>query len=169
MPRTPPTPCATPGCGAFTKRPELIDRVSEWGFLFHFRRSQRRPRIAGRFLRQRHSPVWRFAPAACLRSDSAVALDWSLPSDDDARFRVEARFYEKLPGKNVRCKMCPRGCVVGDRQRGHCRVRENGEGRTIRWSTRGCARLISTRSRRSPSSISIPAFWRSRWPRPDAT
>jgi pyruvate formate lyase activating enzyme len=60
---------------------------------------------------------------------------WDLPiaplpvADDDSRYRVEARFYDKLPGKKVQCKLCPRACVVGDQGRGHCRVRENRGGK----------------------------------------
>jgi pyruvate formate lyase activating enzyme len=38
---------------------------------------------------------------------------------------VEARFYEKLDDKRVRCLLCPRGCVVREGERGYCRVREN--------------------------------------------
>ncbi|MFH1968999.1 MAG: AmmeMemoRadiSam system radical SAM enzyme [Verrucomicrobiota bacterium] len=41
----------------------------------------------------------------------------------------KASFYEPLAGGKVRCKLCPRGCVVGDKQRGYCRVRENRGGR----------------------------------------
>ena len=49
-------------------------------------------------------------------------------SRDDPRYAVEARFYEKLPNKRVKCKLCPRECIVGDRERGYCGVRENREG-----------------------------------------
>jgi pyruvate formate lyase activating enzyme len=47
---------------------------------------------------------------------------------DDSRFTVEARFYQKLANKKVKCKLCPRECTVGDRERGYCGVRENHEG-----------------------------------------
>jgi len=50
------------------------------------------------------------------------------PAQDDSRFTVEARFYEKLPNKKVKCKLCPRECTVGDRERGYCGVRENRGG-----------------------------------------
>ncbi|MGC2197614.1 MAG: AmmeMemoRadiSam system radical SAM enzyme [Terriglobales bacterium] len=65
--------------------------------------------------------------AACVER-LAVPVQAAGLAEDESRFRAEARFYEKLPGKNVRCKLCPRGCVVGDRERGHCRVRENRGG-----------------------------------------
>jgi pyruvate formate lyase activating enzyme len=48
---------------------------------------------------------------------------------DDSRFTVEAKFYEKLQGKKIKCKLCPRGCTVGDLERGYCGVRENRGGR----------------------------------------
>ena len=49
-------------------------------------------------------------------------------ADYDARFIVEARFYEKLPYKKIKCKLCPRECVIDDRERGYCGVRENRGG-----------------------------------------
>lgn len=42
--------------------------------------------------------------------------------------RTEARWYEKLPYKKVKCTLCPRECVVDDRERGYCGVRENWDG-----------------------------------------
>jgi len=53
---------------------------------------------------------------------------WAAAHEDDSHFRVEARFYEKLPNKTVRCKLCPRECVVENSDRGYCRVRENRNG-----------------------------------------
>ncbi len=41
----------------------------------------------------------------------------------------EASYYESLPDSLVRCKLCPRHCVVPDGARGHCGVRENRNGR----------------------------------------
>jgi pyruvate formate lyase activating enzyme len=40
----------------------------------------------------------------------------------------EARWYEKIPDKRVKCKLCPRECLVDDRERGYCGVRENWDG-----------------------------------------
>ena len=40
----------------------------------------------------------------------------------------EARFYEKLANRAVRCGICPRACVVPDGRRGYCEVRENRGG-----------------------------------------
>jgi len=47
---------------------------------------------------------------------------------DDSRFTVEAKFYQKLQNKKVKCKLCPRECTVGDKERGYCGVRENHGG-----------------------------------------
>jgi pyruvate formate lyase activating enzyme len=42
--------------------------------------------------------------------------------------RVEARYYRKLPQREVECHICPRNCRVADRERGYCRTRENRGG-----------------------------------------
>ncbi|MGA3070473.1 MAG: AmmeMemoRadiSam system radical SAM enzyme [Terracidiphilus sp.] len=47
---------------------------------------------------------------------------------DDSRFVVEAKFYQKLPNRKIKCKLCPRECAVGDKERGYCGVRENRGG-----------------------------------------
>ena len=49
-------------------------------------------------------------------------------TDPDARFTIEARFYDKLPYKKIKCKLCPRECAIDDRERGYCGVRENRGG-----------------------------------------
>jgi len=64
------------------------------------------------------------ALAAC-----ACALPLPLAAaDDDSRFLIEARHYEKLPKQKIKCKLCPRQCVIDDRERGYCGVRENRRG-----------------------------------------
>jgi pyruvate formate lyase activating enzyme len=62
--------------------------------------------------------------AACAAGPCAAA-----PADSGAQFTVEARFYEKLPYKKIKCKLCPRECVIDDHERGYCGVRENRGGR----------------------------------------
>ena len=48
--------------------------------------------------------------------------------ESDAQYIVEARFYEKQPHKKIKCTLCPRECVIDDRERGYCGVRENRGG-----------------------------------------
>ncbi|MFQ6082062.1 MAG: AmmeMemoRadiSam system radical SAM enzyme [Candidatus Aminicenantia bacterium] len=43
--------------------------------------------------------------------------------------KVEAKYYKKLPDKESKCELCPRECVVGDKERGYCGVRENMDGK----------------------------------------
>lgn len=72
-----------------------------------------------------------FLKAAALAGVGAVALRsaaWAAEGIE-SRYVTEAKFYEKLPGRAVRCKLCPRECVVADGGRGYCRVRENRGGR----------------------------------------
>ncbi|ABP66785.1 Radical SAM domain protein [Caldicellulosiruptor saccharolyticus DSM 8903] len=42
---------------------------------------------------------------------------------------VEARYYEKLENKKVRCKLCPHGCVILPGNTGFCRARKNIDGK----------------------------------------
>jgi pyruvate formate lyase activating enzyme len=41
----------------------------------------------------------------------------------------EALFYEKLPDKNVQCQLCNQYCLIADKERGLCGVRENHDGK----------------------------------------
>ncbi|MFA5039541.1 MAG: AmmeMemoRadiSam system radical SAM enzyme [Candidatus Omnitrophota bacterium] len=40
----------------------------------------------------------------------------------------QASYYQKLENKIVQCLLCPRQCVISDKQRGFCGVRENQGG-----------------------------------------
>jgi len=51
-----------------------------------------------------------------------------LAAEPDAQFIREARFYDKLPHKKIKCRLCPRACVIDDRERGYCGARENRGG-----------------------------------------
>jgi len=53
----------------------------------------------------------------------------ALAAENDAQFVTEAKFYEKLPHKKIKCKLCPRECAIDDRERGYCGVRENRGGK----------------------------------------
>ncbi len=63
-----------------------------------------------------------------LKSAAACAGSAAFAAEDDSRYVVEAAFYEKLPHRKIRCKLCPRECVIDDRERGYCGVRENRGG-----------------------------------------
>ena len=52
----------------------------------------------------------------------------SAASGKNPEHQHEARWYEKIPHKKVKCTLCPRECVVDDRERGYCGVRENWDG-----------------------------------------
>ena len=70
------------------------------------------------------------AGAACglhILGQPAAAMPPPAP-EDDSRYVTEARFYEKLENKRIKCKLCPRECAVGDLERGYCGVRENRGG-----------------------------------------
>jgi len=41
---------------------------------------------------------------------------------------IEARYYEKLEGSKVHCRLCPTECVISDGARGACRARLNKSG-----------------------------------------
>ena len=47
----------------------------------------------------------------------------------DTQFVIEARYYEKQPNRKIKCVLCPRECVIDDRERGYCGVRENRGGK----------------------------------------
>jgi pyruvate formate lyase activating enzyme len=70
--------------------------------------------------------------AAC--SGALVGLPHAAPlfaapaPENDEQFVKEAKFYEKLPYKKIKCKLCPRECVIDDQERGYCGVRENRGG-----------------------------------------
>jgi len=70
------------------------------------------------------------AALPCLAAWGAdcLPLNASPPAEDESRFIVEAKFYEKLPYKKIKCRLCPRECIIDERERGYCGVRENRGG-----------------------------------------
>ena len=63
-------------------------------------------------------------------------LSGATPANAASKLRFyPARYFEKLSGKRVKCTLCPRECIVGDRERGFCGVRENRDGTyyTLVW------------------------------------
>jgi len=47
----------------------------------------------------------------------------------DTQFVREAKYYEKQPNRKIKCVLCPRECVIDDRERGYCGARENRGGK----------------------------------------
>jgi len=80
------------------------------------------------FLKAAGMPCLAACAASCMGGWPSLAFGAAAP-EDDSRFIVEAQFYEKLAYKKIRCKLCPRECVIDDRERGFCGVRENHGGR----------------------------------------
>jgi pyruvate formate lyase activating enzyme len=58
----------------------------------------------------------------------AISTGDAQQKQDDSQFAVEAKFYQKLQNRKIKCKLCPRECTVGDKERGYCGVRENRGG-----------------------------------------
>ncbi len=44
------------------------------------------------------------------------------------RMMKEALFYKRLPDNEVKCLLCPKGCVIGGGERGDCKTRLNIDG-----------------------------------------
>ena len=80
------------------------------------------------FLKLASVPCVSVCLAPCVGSWPCFATEADPAPADDSQFTVEAQFYEKLPYKKIRCKLCPRECVIDDRERGYCGVRENHGG-----------------------------------------
>ena len=51
------------------------------------------------------------------------------PSSSSGETYTEARYYTKLDSKQVQCQLCPNQCIIGEGERGTCRVRENQGGK----------------------------------------
>jgi pyruvate formate lyase activating enzyme len=80
------------------------------------------------FLKAASVPCLAVGAASLIPGWPGVASGTPAPPDEDSRFIAEAQFYEKLPFKKTRCKLCPRECVIDDRERSYCGVRENRGG-----------------------------------------
>ncbi len=77
------------------------------------------------FLKLASVPSVLCAAAMSFRSMGSLpaAAFWPPPETE-----VEAKFYDRLALRNVKCLLCPRECIVPDGARGHCQVRENRKG-----------------------------------------
>lgn len=58
----------------------------------------------------------------------AIGRALPLLGDKPNLSRVEARYYVKHPDREIECRLCPRLCRLGDKERGYCGVRENDGG-----------------------------------------
>jgi pyruvate formate lyase activating enzyme len=96
--------------------------------------------VAGRPLDRRSFMRCALASGAALGGGAALGLSGvaepaaAMPSgaaseaEEEAHFITEAKFYQKLANRKIKCKLCPRECTVGDKERGYCGVRENRGG-----------------------------------------
>ena len=80
------------------------------------------------FLKLASLPCVAACASSCVGAWPSFALGAGSRPAEDSRFIVEAQFYEKLPYKKTKCKLCPRECVIDDRERSYCGVRENRGG-----------------------------------------
>ena len=80
------------------------------------------------FLKLASIPCFTACLSPCVGSWPRSVMDADPAPSADSQFIVEAQFYEKLPYKKIRCRLCPRECVIDDRERGYCGVRENHGG-----------------------------------------
>ena len=64
-------------------------------------------------------------------SPTGRAKNWTSPLTGSASglSKIEARYYQKLPDREIKCELCPRFCILGDKERGFCGVRENQGGK----------------------------------------
>ena len=80
------------------------------------------------FLRTAALPCIATCASAFVGGPLAAPLLAAPAAENDAQFVREAQFYEKLAYKKIKCKLCPRECVIDDRERGYCGARENRGG-----------------------------------------
>jgi len=79
-------------------------------------------------LRRRNFLKTAALPCLAICGADCVPLLASPASEDESRFIVEAKFYDKLAYKKIKCRLCPRECIIDQRERGYCGVRENRGG-----------------------------------------
>ncbi len=77
---------------------------------------------AGILSRRRFLTGCGMALAACAMAKGDPPVP---PGEPDPK---EALFYDKMKGGAVRCRLCPRGCVIPNGRFGFCRVRQNRNG-----------------------------------------
>ena len=80
------------------------------------------------FLKAASLPCLAACAGAVIGRQDAVPIFAAPLAEDDSQFIKEAKFYDKQPYRKIKCKLCPRECVIDDRERGYCGVRENRGG-----------------------------------------
>lgn len=71
--------------------------------------------------------LWVLGRGSLSRAE-ALSNGFAMEANPEEEFLVEARYYEKLPHRKIRCRLCPRACVIDDLERGYCGVRDNRGG-----------------------------------------
>ena len=66
--------------------------------------------------------------AGCSLTLAACASGNAAPAPPAGDRVPEARFYDRLKNGTVRCRLCPRDCIIPPGRAGFCRVRENQNG-----------------------------------------
>jgi pyruvate formate lyase activating enzyme len=70
--------------------------------------------------------IWGASAGVCALG---MGLLWPKRTSGTSESKLhEAKFYDRLEGGSVRCRLCPKKCVVPDGERGYCEVRENRGG-----------------------------------------
>jgi pyruvate formate lyase activating enzyme len=80
------------------------------------------------FLKAASLPCFAACGGALIGSCLATPLLAAPAAESDEQYIKEAKFYEKQPYKKIKCKLCPRECVIDEAERGYCGVRENRGG-----------------------------------------
>src|SRR5208337_3622956 len=80
------------------------------------------------FLKAASLPCLAACAGAVIGRHDAVPVFAAALANDDSQYIKEARFYDKQAYRKIKCKLCPRGCAIDDRERGYCGARENRGG-----------------------------------------
>ena len=90
------------------------------------------PRGEGQLLSSRRAFLQAVGAGACAACAAYLPAKRSAAAEaDDTHVRIavhDAKWFERLPDKAVKCQLCPRECTVADVERGYCGVRENRGG-----------------------------------------
>ncbi|MDD5492104.1 MAG: AmmeMemoRadiSam system radical SAM enzyme [bacterium] len=74
-----------------------------------------------------HAKIWRHILLVILIILGVSVIAWRVYSKQPSNIH-EARYYDKLPGKKVLCRLCPWQCQITSGELGFCRARKNVDG-----------------------------------------